>query len=1131
MAITNYFATLVAAEAPQDRNGNRNSKAPNDGEGNESTMGGQSQKRKNSNQRIRNRPTHQLQHMQRKPKQQTIEGESVFNPEMDCVVCCAKKNKKPVPHRGHHNKCPKRLTNKAKVNPPHKQLMEYYESANKKPLSNGEKWNQLPPREQVEAFVRGQIQTTTTQPVANQKRDRLVGSLSFSRVKQSSNQDSITTGNDSNVSVPVTTILAQNNEARDDVEEIASECAGVENDKDDTTMDASTLRKVLDRKMLADDKKPRAEQQKQIPEPIIFMMQYIQSLFPEKFKRGSNEIPDTDRANNAMKWYQRHFKNGTATFTFPCDDKSTKPSPFYHSIEGMKVIFLNWELMVPGLELGCTNPECSGCLIRTRSDFSKRRTLLPIFEFGGDITWANIMNYSCNQCGRHVSGTDGRLLQSLPSHIRQEYPVDPRFASNQDFHLSRTFSDWLRELVVTDASGDKIAKSVAKKQGTQYERRLNSYFDQCHFANVTDALRYPSFHEWIGRFCPSGDHLRDLVDSSSRSSLTICGISDYERCTREIQSVSCETIMSQDHTVDIVKNYPRSLGAKTVWDVANENGEICSLVCVESTAARQYAHAAESLARRPNFRPKVMYSDIWPNGSGFWKLLFGDELVGRLGLFHFIKRIISTLRPSHPDYRRAITDLRHCIYRYDQTNEANVIVALENGTLGGQKHNDEQIQSLRDSPRWKAVCDPFLRKIIFTGDVIRLNLGEWFINYKVDASPGEPSGRGRLNPVNGQKLFTPDTKPAIEECKKTCKFLSDVLPPEQMYRSANASSKSKHGLKTQISNRGESRLECFHGLSADFANTSMRESLADALTIEGTAEANSEVRERIKFETLDMQEKKLVPAWLHGKPIFYNDSNKATLNDKAAAVGAPSPFLEVRPLPANNGELFLSEYLKAQQYRNENFRAHPENNRCTCPSCGNSKTPLPHQLASAPQNAIWNDYTKTFVSGSGVTAPVDDEITFTDILIDELLQDVNAIEAQDKPPTLASTKTHQLIIAPKVTLPAPQGESSLNLTTHAMLQPSVLPFCPPAHQQVQIMPIPGWAYMYAPAPIPIYPTLSQDTVICCKRKRKKLEVEYCCFRMQSWSVQSGRKGRMPHDDKCPQREKNRKSKRQRKKKN
>ena len=182
--------------------------------------------------------------------------------------------------------------------------------------------------------------------------------------------------------------------------------------------------------------------------------------------------------------------------------------------------------------------------------------------------------------------------------------------------------------------------------------------------------------------------------------------------------------------------------------------------------------------------------------------------------------------------------------------------------------------------------------------------------------------------MNGQKLLTPDTKPAIEECKKTCEYLSDALPPEQVHRPANASSKSKHGLKTQISNRGESRLECFHGLSADFASTSMRESLADVLTIQGTADANSDVRERIKFETMDMQEKKLVPAWLHGKPIFYNDSNKTTLNEKAAVVGAPPPFLGVRSLPQNNGELFLSEYLMAQRRRNENFRAHPENSRC-----------------------------------------------------------------------------------------------------------------------------------------------------------------------------------------------------------
>jgi hypothetical protein len=84
-----------------------------------------------------------------------------------------------------------------------------------------------------------------------------------------------------------------------------------------------------------------------------------------------NEVPDTNRAREAMNWYQWHFKNGTATFTFPSDDKSKKPSPFYHSIEWMKVIFLNWELMVPGLKLCCTHPEWRGLLIQNHSDFFK----------------------------------------------------------------------------------------------------------------------------------------------------------------------------------------------------------------------------------------------------------------------------------------------------------------------------------------------------------------------------------------------------------------------------------------------------------------------------------------------------------------------------------------------------------------------------------------------------------------------------------------------------------------------------------------------------------------------------------------------------------------------------------------
>lgn len=182
--------------------------------------------------------------------------------------------------------------------------------------------------------------------------------------------------------------------------------------------------------------------------------------------------------------------------------------------------------------------------------------------------------------------------------------------------------------------------------------------------------------------------------------------------------------------------------------------------------------------------------------------------------------------------------------------------------------------------------------------------------------------------------------------------------------------------------------------------------------------------------------------------------------------------------------------------------------------------------ASIPQNAVWNDYAKSFASGPGTSAPAVDKTVLPDILVDELLQDyVNEIEAPEESPALASTNARQLVTN-SVTLPVPQGGPALDSTRRALLQPNLSTIAvlqPPALPQLQFMPTPGW--QCAPAACP---TLLQDPVSCSKRKRKKLEVEYCCSRMQTWCEQSGRKGRMPHNEECPRREKNRRFKRKRK---
>ena len=111
-----------------------------------------------------------------------------------------------------------------------------------------------------------------------------------------------------------------------------------------------------------------------------------------------------------------------------------------------------------------------------------------------------------------------------------------------------------------------------------------------------------------------------------------------------------------------------------------------------------------------------MFSHIWPNGKGFWALLFGNSLVGHLGLFHFMKQIISTLQHDHCDYQLAISDLPASINHYDQENEAAKLEALKAGMLGGwHKHADEDIAQLKDSQAWKKICDPYLHRIPFVG--------------------------------------------------------------------------------------------------------------------------------------------------------------------------------------------------------------------------------------------------------------------------------------------------------------------------------------------------------------------------------------------------------------------------------
>jgi hypothetical protein len=234
---------------------------------------------------------------------------------------------------------------------------------------------------------------------------------------------------------------------------------------EDFNVSATALREYVDINMqqLNDEKEPYKSPS--CPLPIFFVAKYLRDYcIPPRLNSDNNNIPITQQALHAMKNYGVLFPTGNLEFIIPKESKALAPSPYYHSIEGHKVLLVQWELNYPGIALGCIKDNCPGSLIHDRSNFSKDGEMFPIYESGNPHTWAMVMHYKCNCCDFRVAGNAGELLISLPPHIRDAYHVHPRYAEG-NFHLSKTTTDLLEDVIVTYGNGEYFSKSL-------YQRRV-----------------------------------------------------------------------------------------------------------------------------------------------------------------------------------------------------------------------------------------------------------------------------------------------------------------------------------------------------------------------------------------------------------------------------------------------------------------------------------------------------------------------------------------------------------------------------------------------------------------------------------------------------------------------------------
>ena len=200
-------------------------------------------------------------------------------------------------------------------------------------------------------------------------------------------------------------------------------------------------------------------------------------------------------------------------------------------------------------------------------------------------------------------------------------------------------------------------------------------------------------------------------------------------------------------------------------------------------------------------------------------------------------------------------------------------------------------------------------------------LRSWYQKYK--------KGNLDYDPETGLDLFTYDTEKAVNLAKTNAKHVTDVLPKEELYEVIEPRHGSKSQLRQYIGKRGvESKLESFHLRLQHFGNRGSRRELVDALSLAGIAEWNLRIRHRLHL--LKHPEER---AWSRDTPSHLNHLYLELINDLAKKAGLKvEVYTNVRALPEDNGERFMSQYLEQQKQRGEMFLP-TDIGRCACRMC------------------------------------------------------------------------------------------------------------------------------------------------------------------------------------------------------
>jgi hypothetical protein len=534
-----------------------------------------------------------------------------------------------------------------------------------------------------------------------------------------------------------------------------------------------------------------------------------------------------------------------------------------------------------------------------------------------------------------------------------------------------------------------------------------------------------------------------------------------------------------------------------------ETSESAGVVIVPTTGVADAAHFFEQMIRcRKHFQPHGMYTDTWPHNKDFWEMMFGDTIQGRLGLFHLVKRLTENLKLDSPKFWQCKKALEKVLYEYVGDQENKLIWALKNGYFNGKRYTSDEIEKMKHSKVYLQRYGKFLPKAPRLYDVLSQGIDEWYSQFKDDFDKGLATcSKDVLKNIQNQK-------PHLSHIQD----IDGIVMYREVPPGPRSGSEQGHGLSTYISKRPESHLEASHGPLAHYGNTGMGTKLAEVLTLRGLAHRNVKIRHKLTLRSEKSSEKttttRKVPYHLREEPAHPNHSMLSYLNNQAIEKGMKPPFNDVRPLPEDNGEVFLSEYYFQQLKRNETRnqllaslpttvpRLDPARKRCMCNECYNNDYPLPHELNICDENNPEQEVRETSRTntrtGEVTTITVVATKTYLTVQNDRVIRPVLPLPTVPMalPPLLTvPTLPPSRELPPAWTWPPPPPQQ-----WHSILHPPPPPPPPMPYQTL--------------LPVNPFRTPATGIGICVCLKRTNYECRV--------AAASGKKppGRVPHDDDC-----------------